>query len=113
MKSEQIAKIIYETDKLYNETLGDFSQLPWQVANKLTKEHIIRFVNNVKADTQITPRQLHAIWCDYKKSQGWVYGGVEDNRRKTHPHLTDYDKLSLEKKTKDKLWLAIAKSLLE
>ncbi|MCS6958407.1 MAG: RyR domain-containing protein, partial [Aquificaceae bacterium] len=37
--------------------------------------------------------ELHNLWMEEKLSQGWTYGPVRDNEKKTHPNLVPYEEL--------------------
>jgi hypothetical protein len=36
----------------------------------------------------------HERWMAERASQGWVFGPVRDNARRTHPDMVDWDELS-------------------
>ncbi|WP_202551633.1 RyR domain-containing protein [Streptomyces sp. SID8352] len=64
-----------------------------------------------KALEGATPEQLHQDWCDFKTSDGWVYGPVKDEAAKTHPCLMSYRDLPPEQRRKDALFAAIVAAL--
>lgn len=49
-------------------------------------------------------KEMHDNWCKFKLEQGWIYGPVKDEEKKTHPNLIPYKELSLEERNKD--WVA-------
>lgn len=51
-------------------------------------------------------QEVHANWRARREEDGWVYGPVKDWGRKTHPCLTDWDKLPEHQKHKEELFRA-------
>ncbi len=45
----------------------------------------------------------HMNWCDKMVEDGWHYGPTKDPEEKTHPCLTEYDKLPEPQKKKDEV----------
>jgi hypothetical protein len=69
----------------------------------------INGVKKVLDNPNITPEELHNNWVKQRTKDGWVYGEVKDQEKKTHPDLVPYDKLPYEQKIKDKVFLGIVK----
>jgi serine phosphatase RsbU (regulator of sigma subunit) len=44
----------------------------------------------------------HLRWCWEKRLNGWTYGSIRDDIKKTHPGLVSYEKLSEAEKDKDR-----------
>ncbi len=48
-------------------------------------------------------RMEHERWCAERRGQGYRWGEVRDDRRKTHPDLVGWDELSEEGREKDRM----------
>ena len=57
------------------------------------------------SNPKITSEDIHIEWMNNKKKQGWVYGEVKDEDKKTHPCLVDYKDLSDLDKMKDSIFI--------
>ncbi len=44
----------------------------------------------------------HRRWVSQKRASGWIYAAVRDNRRKRHPMIIKWDKLSEYEREKDR-----------
>jgi len=51
--------------------------------------------------TLLLAQNEHIRWMNERISAGWRYGSVRDNKKKIHPLLVDWDKLSKDEKEKD------------
>lgn len=52
--------------------------------------------------TEIIAKNTHENWSKNKMDDGWVYGDILDDKKKTHPCLTFYENLSEEDKDYDR-----------
>lgn len=105
------AMVAHEVNRAYCEHLGDDSQLPWADAPRWAKESALAGVHG-HAEVDLTPEESHALWCNHKKTDGWVYGETKDAVAKTHPCLVPYSDLPQEQQLKDKLFRAVVKAVL-
>lgn len=48
--------------------------------------------------TQMLAENLHVFWTLFRKERGWKYGKLENEDRKTHPHLIAYKQLPSSRK---------------
>lgn len=55
----------------------------------------------------------HLRWSWDKRLNGWVYGNVRDNNKKTHPGLISYDQLPETEKEKDREMVRLIPALLQ
>jgi serine phosphatase RsbU (regulator of sigma subunit) len=55
-----------------------------------------------KAEIETMARVEHLRWSWEKRLNGWMYGPVKDEKKKTHPSLVSYDHLSEVEKEKDR-----------
>lgn len=113
MKVEDIAKICHEANRAYCESLGDFSQVPWEVSPAWQQESTIHGVEHRLKNPGLTPEQNHTNWANEKLRQGWTYGPKKDAVRKIHPGLLPYSELPDHIKTKDKIFLSVVDALKE
>jgi hypothetical protein len=107
-----IAKVCHEANRAYCETLFDYSQKPWGVAEDWQKDSVIKGVEQVLANPGISPSASHEAWLAEKKATGWKYGPIKDTNKKEHPCFVPYEQLPKEQKRKDALFLATVKALL-
>ena len=114
MKISKIAEMAHEVNRLYCESIGDTSQLPWAKAPKWQKDSAIDGVKHVmKYLPETSPASAsHDNWLAEKKRNGWKYGKVKDEKKKTHPCFVPYDKLPKKQKAKDYLFISTVHTLL-
>lgn len=111
MNSSDIARICHEANRSYCLTIGDKSQLPWDEIPASKKVSTIKGVELALQDPNLTPEESHRAWSDEKTSNGWKYGEVRDDEKKIHPSLVNFEQLPIEQQLKDKLFIAIVRSL--
>ena len=58
-----------------------------------------------------SPEEIHQAWFDFKIKNGWVFGDVRDDVKKTHPCLVPYEELSMAQRIKDHVFQAIVLSM--
>lgn len=112
LKIEEIAQVAHETNRIYCQILGDYSQPPWEEAPDWQKESAIAGIQAYRDDPSITPEQSHENWMALKLEDGWVYGETKNPDTKEHPCMVPYSELPPEQKIKDLLFLSVVKALL-
>lgn len=78
--------------------------LPYNI--EPTPEQLKSVFNSVDAfnkNPDMTPEQNHKNWMEFKLSQGWKFGLVKDEEKKTHPDLVAYALLSEVERMKDEM----------
>ena len=108
---EHIARICHEANKAYCESLGDVSQVSWEMAPDWQKQSAISWVGFHMAHPESTPEMSHMEWLKQKEREGWVYGLVKDASKKEHPCMVAYNDLPVEQRMKDSLFVAIVRAL--
>lgn len=53
-------------------------------------------------EIELMAKMEHERWCEQKKTQGWIYGQVRDDRNKMHPSLVPFDDARLSEIEKEK-----------
>ncbi len=112
MKIEKIARVCHEANRAYCATIGDDSQVPWGMAKPWQRDSAIEGVAFVRDHPEAGDAAQHDAWHGSKLAEGWVYGVTKDPTMKTHPCLVPFDELPLEQQLKDRLFRAVALSLL-
>lgn len=110
MNHEQIAQITHETNRVYCQTIGDFSQPEWKDAPEWQRKSAINGVAFHLSNPQALPSDSHNSWLAEKKADGWVYGPVKDPAKKEHPCFVSYEQLPVEQKIKDYLFKSIVEA---
>lgn len=106
-----IAQICHNVNKAYCESIGEDNIVSWYKASEDVKESVRIGVKEVIQDSHIMPEEIHDKWVQYKKKQGWKFGKVKDADKKTHPDLVPYNKLPVEQKAKDYIFIALVRQV--
>jgi len=110
---EAIARVIHEANRAYCVTLSDHTQVAWDEAPGWQRESLIAGVRLRIANPLLSPADAHKAWCKKKLEDGWSYGPVKDERKKTHPCLVPHEDLPESQQRKDYLSGAIFLALTE
>lgn len=109
---QDVAQICHEANRAYCLALGDHSQNVWahspEWQRKSAEDGVMAVINNPEQ----TGEESHENWLAFKRRDGWVYGEVKDEEKKTHPCMVGYFELPEEQRIKDMLFTMIVKSLL-
>jgi hypothetical protein len=108
---ETIARLAHEVNRIYCESLGDTSQLPWDEAPEWQQRSVRSGVIHLLTHKDATPEDSHANWLKDKEAEGWSYGPVKNELFKTHPCLVPYAELPEQQRYKDALFHTIVRSL--
>jgi len=109
---EQIARVCHEANRAYCMSIGDHSHPTWDMAPVWQKQSAIAGVNIVIKNPDTTPAASHESWYAGKEAAGWKHGPVKAPELKEHPCMVPYEELPEEQRTKDYLFLAVAKALI-
>lgn len=112
MDIESIAKVCYEVNKAFCESIGDFSQPSWDKASEWQKESVINGVTFHLENPNSKPSDSHNNWMKKKLENGWKFGEVRNPETKEHPCIVPYDELPLNQKSKDYLFIAVVRSMI-
>lgn len=102
-KVKALSKMVHEANKVFCEANGDFSQEHWSEAPDYNHTSAMVTVQALLDNPDTSPEDLHDIWMNTKKADGWVYGETKDREKKTHPSIVPYDDLNVVEKYKDHL----------
>jgi hypothetical protein len=107
MSPEQIAKVCHEVNRAYCEALGDNSQVAWEDAPAWQRDSALAGVRLHLADPTVGPSGSHKAWLAQKKADGWKYGAVKDEVKKTHYCMVPFEELPPAQQAKDFIFRAI------
>lgn len=108
---KHLARVCHEANRAHCIELGDESQAPWDEAPVWQRESAVAGVEFALGHPHATPALSHQRWVDRKVAEGWTYGEAKDATAKTHPCLLPWDKLPLEQRIKDALFLGVVRAL--
>ncbi len=112
-KITAIAAVCHAVNAAYCASLGDMSQSSWAEAAKWQQESAILGVQFVIDNPNAPPSAQHESWMKDKAEEGWVYGETKDATAMTHPCMVPYDELPQEQRTKDSLFQAVVRQMLD
>ena len=107
----EIAQICHAALNAYCITIGDDSYKKWIDLDSQTKEIVIKGVQDVIDNPNITPQKHFENWKEQRIAEGWKYGKRKDYVNKQHPNLVSWDKLNKAQRMKDSIFINTVKSL--
>lgn len=108
---QSIARLCHEVNRAYCVSLGDLSQLPWEMAPDWQRQSSVNGVALAVQNPDATPETMHEAWMLAKQNDGWRYGASKDPLRKQHPCMVPYDKLPPAQRAKDHIFLALVRAI--
>ena len=113
-EQNRIARVAYEALRLHVHVFGlkEEVQPSWSLASEDVKVSVRTGVQNVANNPATTPKDSHISWMNDKLSKDWTYGSVKNAAKKEHPCLKPYEELPVEQRVKDRLFVAVVRSLL-
>ena len=111
----RIARQCHENNRVYCESIGDYSQAHWNYASQWQRASALA---GVKAHLEslnqhgipLPSDAAHHAWYVQKLGDGWKYGEVKDAEAKTHPCMVAYQDLPALQKLKDHLFGAVVQA---
>jgi hypothetical protein len=103
-----IARSVHETIRAYQIALGETEAPAWSESGWMqnsSREAVEFALDNP------TSEAMHEGWVASKERQGWTYGPIKDEAKKTHPSLVPFAELSSAEKAKDALFVALVQAL--
>lgn len=107
------SKACHEANKAFCESIGDFSQKPWEEASDMQKASTYAGVIAVIQEPEMTPERCHKLWLQEKVKAGWIYGKEKNEELRTHPCIVPYEKLPEEQQIKDEIFIAVVEEMLK
>lgn len=108
-----IAKTCHEINRQFCLGLRDYSQTDWNNAPAWQQESTINGVLYHIENPNSTPQDSHINWMAEKVATGWQYGEIKCSVSKTHPCIVPFEQLPLAQQTKDILFHATVKAMVD
>ncbi|HEC63663.1 MAG TPA: hypothetical protein ENI23_00050 [bacterium] len=111
----EIARIAHEANRIYCQTIGDYSQEAWTICPQWQRNTVINGVRAIKEGIVMGPGESHQNWLNVKHKEGWVWGEKKNTDtsvgKLTHPCMLPFNELPPEQQMKDHLFFAIVTTL--
>lgn len=108
-----IAKTVHESMRAWIAANDETPPAAWDDAadwmRQSSRDSVIFAIAN--PDTPVSAQ--HDQWLEQKKKDGWVYGPVKDEAKKTHPMMVPFRDLPDYEKRKDAIVKALSLALTE
>ena len=108
---EPIARVIHAAIRTWSTAHGQPDMPDWDVAPQWMKDSTFASIQFVLDHPDADGGAQHLQWMNHRRAQGWTYGPVRDEARKTHPMLVPFDQLPIMEQKKDDLVSAIVRAL--
>lgn len=107
----EIAKLAFNANANYCKLLNQKTLKNWDEASDQIRESTINGVETLINNPEMTPEESHKNWMEWRGENGWIWGEVKDEEKKTHPNMVEYDELPDTEKIKDFIFHSIVRSL--
>ena len=104
-------EVAHEMNRVYCQSLGDFSQPPWGTAEDWQRTSALKGVDGVFAGN--VPGASHESWLKEKAETGWKYGPVKDPAKKEHPCFVPFHELPVDQQQKDHIFVRTVHTMAE
>lgn len=112
-KKEFMAKIAFNTMQVIRKYNKENEIETWDCLNEERKVQVIKTVEAVIKNPDITAYDMHDEWKKAKIENGWSYAPVTDRKNKKHNCLVDFELLNDYQKMKDDIFIQIVKNILK
>lgn len=109
---EPIARLCHEANAAYCRSLGDFSHKAWEEAPEWQKQSALKGVQFHLENPNAAAESSHNNWFNQKLEDGWHYGPVKDETRKTHPCMVPFGELPVHQQIKDHIFRSVVHACL-
>lgn len=100
-----LSRLVHDANSDLRNLLGEAPGQSYEEALPSTEANIAAAMR----DPNLTPRQQHEVWTNFKRIEGWTFGPTLDIRTKQHPNLVAYSDLPEEQRWKDELFLNLVR----
>lgn len=104
MNVESIARICYETNRVFCQVTHDAVPPEWSEAPQAVRDGYCTGVQFRLKNPMAPAAAQHDLWCETKLSEGWCRGPVKSEELREHPNLVPYQALPLTQRMKDTMF---------
>ena len=108
---EPVARVIHAAIRTWSTAHGQPDMPDWDAAPQWMKDSTFASIKFVLENPDADAGAQHVQWMEQRRAQGWSYGPVRDEARKTHPMLVPFGQLPIMEQKKDDLVSAIVRAL--
>jgi hypothetical protein len=110
-KNEFMAKVAFNTMQVVRKYNNETDIETWDLLNEKRKIQVMKTVEAVLKNPEITACDMHDEWEKAKLDDGWTYAPVTDRKNKKHACLVDFELLNDYQKMKDDIFIEIVKNI--
>ena len=108
-----VARVVYEANRAYCATMGDYTLQPWDLIGRAEKDSWkLGAAHYVKA-SGCSPAELHNVWFEEQVKEGWSLGPEIDFAHKTHPCLLPWFQLPVDQRMRALLFYHVVQAHLD
>jgi len=111
MTKTEIAELVHEFNRLLQAKHKQPVSPPWSDAPRWMKDSGVDGVSYILRNPGCVESSIHENWRQNRMRDGWKWGPVKDEKKKEHPSLLPFDRLSPEKQRKDRCFLSLVLAL--
>ncbi len=107
--AQRIAPVCSAANRAFRLLLGEEVAVETADSSAATVEGVLYLLQHPGAGQA----EMHEVWLQTMRLDGWVYGPVKDPEKKTHPNVRENKLISADQKRKDVLFAAVVRALTE
>lgn len=112
MKIQEIAEIAFNLIQVVRKYNDESDIETWNDLNQERKTQVLKTVNAVLENPEITGKEMHTAWAEAKIYNGWKYAPVTDRSKKLHSCLVNFEDLNVFQQMKDDLFNETVRQLM-
>jgi hypothetical protein len=113
MKIQEIAEIAFNLIQVVRKYNDESDIETWNDLNHERKTQVLKTVNAVLENPEITAKQMHFEWAKAKVDNGWKYAPETNRSKKLHSCLVNFEDLNVFQQMKDDLFNETVRQLMK
>jgi hypothetical protein len=112
-KKEFIGKVAFNILQIVRKYNNESDIETWSNLKEERKTQVLKTVEAVFNNPEITAKEMHSAWVEAKVLYGWQYAPITDISKKLHSCLVNFEDLHIFQQMKDDIFIETVKQLLE